>query len=65
MFFHNLVDALNEYDNLILVGDFNCSIVPDIDVISGQPHEKIESNSFKKSINILGLTDIWRQFLMV
>ena len=61
-FYQKLAEDMKKYEdnNLIVVGDFNCTIDPELDIISGYPHNKAESESFKEAFNQLGLLDLWR-----
>ena len=63
-FFRELEDKcskLNE-SNLIILGDFNCVLDNELDIISGQPHGADEVNEFNKLVKTLDLTDTWRAF---
>eukprot|EP00745_Piridium_sociabile_P005486 TRINITY_DN133858_c0_g1_i1.p1 TRINITY_DN133858_c0_g1~~TRINITY_DN133858_c0_g1_i1.p1 ORF type:complete len:182 (-),score=8.47 TRINITY_DN133858_c0_g1_i1:60-605(-) len=51
-----------EDGDLIVVGDFNCTLNSELDIISGYPHDKLETETFKHTIELLGLTDIWRLY---
>ena len=62
LFFQNLTEKLQKYENenLIVTGDFNCSINPEVDIISGNPHDKREVDTLKQTIRTLDLVDMWR-----
>ena len=63
-YFRSLVDKLKDFDDteLIITGDFNCTLNSDLDIISGQPHEKSESEAFLQMTQRIGLTDMWRLY---
>ena len=42
------------------MGDFNCSLNPDFDIISGQSHDESEIEALNETLNTLELTDVWR-----
>lgn len=61
LFFELLEDKLHEISNsLIIVGDLNCVINNELDIISGQPHSQKEVGALNKCVNTLGLADVWR-----
>jgi len=61
-FFSNLNEILSDYrdSEVILLGDFNCVINNDVDIISGQPHKNIEVKALNDAVKSLGLHDAWR-----
>ena len=62
-FYATLEEKLHDrLDNLILCGDFNCSLNSDLDIVSGQPHSPVESDAFRTFTNSLSLIDAWRSF---
>ena len=62
-FFRAITDKLSEVkiQNLIIVGDFNCVLNSDLDIISGQPHHQNEIKEFNNFVKNLEIVDIWRQ----
>ena len=63
-YFYSLVEDLMEYNDkeLVVIGDFNCTLNSDLDIISGHPHDKSESDAFMHLIEQLGLIDMWRLY---
>lgn len=63
-FFNILQTILFEYrlGNLIIMGDFNCVINNELDIISGHPHKKTEVDQFIETVTVLGTQDAWRIF---
>ena len=47
-------------EKIVLVGDFNTVMNNELDIISGRPHAVEEVNAFRRAINNLSLTDVWR-----
>ncbi len=45
---------------MIILGDFNTVINNKLDIISGEPHADVIVNRFKRFVNELLITDIWR-----
>lgn len=61
-FFHKLTEKLSEFNgkNVVLSGDFNCSLNSELDIISGQSHDESEIDALNETIDALNLTDAWR-----
>ena len=52
----------NEYndDPLICMGDFNCVLSNELDIISGEPHPSVHIKEFNDFLIGLNLYDVWR-----
>lgn len=63
-FFNKLQESLQEFseEKLIVLGDYNSVINNDLDIISGNPHDKVEVECFRDTVSGLGLYDAWRIF---
>ena len=64
-FYDNLYKCMNtalenEYDTIIIGGDFNSVIDNSLDNISGAPHDAGETDLFQTFINNFDLCDTWR-----
>ena len=62
-FFRQLEDILTEYvegNEVILTGDFNCTLNDKLDIVSGRPHNKTEKSEFVELVGSLGVKDVWR-----
>ena len=63
-FYNHIAEMLNDFKEyeVILLGDFNCVLNNELDIVSGHPHNKIEIDKFNEALNRLGLYDAWRMF---
>ena len=67
-FYHQLNSVIkqninNEYlDNIIMMGDFNCTLNNRLDIISGNYHNENTIKHFQHNIEDLNLEDCWRLF---
>ena len=52
--------TINEIQKLILLGDFNCVLDNNFDIISGEQHSKETVQKFNNLVNDLDLIDLWR-----
>ena len=63
-FFVKLQHTLDKYvgKNVLVMGDFNCTLNSKLDIVSGLPHLKGEVDAFNNMTKNASLTDIWRLF---
>ena len=60
-YYNYLCEKLSDIqDNLIIVGDFNCTRNNDLDIISGLPHSQTDVDSLNNFLDTLSLTDAYR-----
>ena len=60
-FFRNITNYLNSLEGeMIVCGDFNCSLSNDQDIISGGPHRQSDINAFNCMVTSSALCDVWR-----
>ena len=57
-----LINQISEATNLLIAGDFNCTLKPILDNISGNLHPLREINTFKQFISDNKLYDLWRMY---
>ena len=63
-FFNQIKETVDNHrtqqHSLLLLGDFNVALNPDLDIITGEKHPQSEINSLKNLVSSLELIDSWR-----
>ena len=61
-FFNILQGILGNFNEneMIVTGDFNCAMNDQLDIITGQPHNRLEKEELNNLIGTLGIYDTWR-----